>query len=193
MASIIYAQLQIDSDTAVNGTAHSGSGWERLTVTTVGQNIGTSIKFGLRFDNDAGSQFQAYADEAILTAGYSEAPRGTGDLLLRWREAGDNILFEELLAGDRNFAIEGRGLDRNFAIEGRGLLTAVSSGTNTMEIDESNKRLLYAYAGMEFFQGDQHTENQGQFNQLERRLSRLQQRINSGVGGMASQPVRRAV
>tara|TARA_Y100000310_G_scaffold3270_1_gene4182 strand:- start:6472 stop:7833 length:1362 start_codon:yes stop_codon:yes gene_type:complete len=179
VASIISAHLQVDSGTAVDGTQHTGSGWERLTVTTV---LGSTplLKFGLRYDNNAGSRFQSYADEAILTAGYTEPVKLVGDLMMVWAEEADNIRLGGVLA-----------LDRNLAIEGRGLLSSVSSGTDTMEIDENNKRLLYAYAGVEFFQGDQHTENQGQFNQVERRLSRYQQQINSGVGAMASQPTRR--
>jgi len=177
-ASRISMGIEIDDGTISTGTTHQGLGWERLTHSVVGDSIDTKLEAGLHVTS--GSVFVFYADEFIITAGYSEPPALTGQLVQKWSEREDNIIIHPQVVHQKNFIVEGRGL-----------LSSVAVGTDTMELDNYNLRLMFSYAGKEFFLGDQHTTNQGNFNEIQRRLSRFQDEINSGVGAMASQATRR--
>jgi hypothetical protein len=177
-ASRVSVGISVDSGTITTGSTHTGSGWERLTHSVVEDAIDTTLKVGLHVTS--GTAFVFYADEIIVTAGYSEAPELVGNLVLKWSERGDNLVTHAVLPEFQNIILQGRGQ-----------LSSVSSGTDTMELDGYNLPLMYSYCGKVFFTGDQHTVNQGNFNEVERRLSRFQDEINSGVGAMASQSTRR--
>jgi hypothetical protein len=140
----IKAAIQFDSGTVATGSvAHSGNGWERLEVNGADESIATSIKVGIYVQNASGSDMVCYTDEAITVAGPSESPQLTGGIVMQWREEGSEIVMPYSL-----------GTNRNLLIVGHGLLSSVSSGTDTMEIDGLQLRYLYNTAASLFFQGD---------------------------------------
>ena len=67
-----------------------------------------------------------------------------------------------------------------------GLLSSVSSGTDTVEIGGTQLQRLYAYAAIEFFQGDIDQLDDGEQNSALRKLTSWRNRINEGRGIMAS-------
>lgn len=142
-ASRISAAIQIDSDTISTGTTHAGGGWERLTHTLDAKDLATSVKVGLHVTS-ASDAFVFYADELIATAGQSEIPKLTGTPIMSWREEGDEILL-------RNAATQ---KDRTLRVKGMGVLSSVSTGSDTMEIEGDQLRILYAHAAMLWFQQD---------------------------------------
>lgn len=177
-ADRISMGIEIDDGTISTGTTHQGLGWERLEHSVVGDSIDTKLESGLHVTS--GSVFVFYADEFIMTAGYSEPPAFIGDLVQKWSEREDNIIIHPTVPQQKNYIVEGRGL-----------LSSVAIGTDTIELDSYNLPLFFSYAGKEFFLGDQHTTNQGNFNEIQRRLSRFTDEINGGVGAMATQATRR--
>jgi hypothetical protein len=181
-ADIIKALIQTDSDTIAEGSFHTGNGWEKLTATTVAENVGTSIKIGLHCDNDSGSQFVAYADEAILTAGQSELPSPEPMPLLHWKEEGDNIRISEPMRSGHNFQIKGMGY----------LTALTSTGTSTTEVDTGNQRLLAAFAAREKHMGDIETVDEADQTTASRATARWERIIESGEGAMAGMPMYRS-
>ena len=170
-ASRITAAILVDSGTATTGTAHSGSGWERLTVSANIGDVATSLEVGVTVSS--GAAFVFYADELIAVAGPSEVPQPRGQRVGLWREEGANIVLRERLPNDRNLAIVGCGL-----------LSSVSDGTDTMEVDGEQLRRLYALSAVEFFQGDIDQLADTDMNAAQRRWRHYQNRVDEGQGAM---------
>ena len=172
-ASRVSAAVSVDSGTAVTGDTHSGGGWERLSVSTTLGAVSTSVQVGVHASS--GSALTFYADELIATAGRTEAQRPYSDPIPYFKETGDDIYIPYTIPASQQIVVEGMGL-----------LSSVSAGTDTMEIGGTQLQRLYAYAAIEFFQGeiDQLDDNSQQA--ALRKLTRFRNRINSGQGMMAS-------
>ena len=173
-ASRVSAAIQIDSDTISTGTTHSGGGWERLTHTLDATDLDTSIKVGLHVTSSSDA-FVFYADEIVATAGQSETPALIGSPLLEWREEGDNILLKSSISNT----------DRSLHVRGMGLLSALSSGSDTMEIDQQQARLLINQAASLWFQQDIDQLDVSDLNAAQRRQTHFQNLVNQGHGAMA--------
>jgi len=172
-ASRVSAAISVDGGTAVTGSTHSGSGWERLSVTTVLGAVSTSLRVGVYATS--GTALTFYADELIATAGRTEAQRPYSDPLPFFRETGDDIYIPYTIPASQQIVVEGMGL-----------LSSVSSGTDTMEIGGTQLQRLYAYAAVEFFQGDIDQLDDDEQQAALRKLTRFRRRIESGQGMMAS-------
>jgi len=177
-ASRISAAIQIDSDTISTGTTHAGGGWERLTHTLDAKDLATSVKVGLHVTS-ASDAFVFYADELIATAGQSEIPKRTGTPIMSWREEGDEILL-------RNAATQ---KDRTLRVKGMGVLSSVSTGSDTMEIEGDQLRILYAHAAMLWFQQDLDQLDVTDLNAAQRRYAHYRNLAEQGKGAMASMPL----
>ena len=177
-ASRISAAIQIDSDTISTGTTHAGGGWERLTHTLDAKDLATSVKVGLHVTS-ASDAFVFYADELIATAGQSEIPKLTGTPIMSWREEGDEILL-------RNAATQ---KDRTLRVKGMGVLSSVSTGSDTMEIEGDQLRILYAHAAMLWFQQDLDQLDVTDLNAAQRRYAHYRNLAEQGKGAMASMPL----
>ena len=173
-ASRVSACIQIDSDSVSTGTTHSGGGWERLTHTLDAKDLATSVKVGLHVTS-ASDAFVFYADEIVATAGQSETPAFIGSPLLEWREEGDNILLKRSISN----------ADRSLHVRGMGLLSALSSGSDTIEIDQQQSRLLINQAASLWFQQDIDQLDVADLNAAQRRQTHFQNLVNQGHGAMA--------
>ena len=181
-ASRISAAIQIDSDSVSTGTTHSGGGWERLTHTLDAKDLDTSIKVGLHVTS-ASDAFVFYADEMVATAGQSEVPSLLGAPLLDWREEGDTIVIKSSISNS----------DRSLHVRGMGLLSSVSSGSDTMEIDQQQARLLINQAAALWFQQDIDQLDIADLNAAQRRQTHFQNLVNQGHGGMAPLALKKGV
>ena len=181
--SYVKAAIQFDSDSAVVGTAHSGKGWERLKVSSSDQSIATSIKVGLQVVNATGADMVGYADEVIASAGSSEIPQMTGNPIFIWREEADEIVVPIGIAGDQNMLVAGHGL-----------LSSVSSGSDTVEIDGQQLIYLYNIAAQLFFQQDiDQIQDDAQITSL-RTFRHFNNRMSDEhIGMMSLLPLRRDV
>jgi hypothetical protein len=181
----IKAAIQFDSGTVATGSvAHSGNGWERLEVNGADESIATSIKVGIYVQNASGADMVCYTDEAITVSGASEPPQIVGNSVLQWREEGSEIVMPFVI-----------GTNQNLLIIGHGLLSSVSSGTDTMEIDGLQLRYLYNTAASLFFQGDiDQFEDREQQDVALRTWTHFNNRRNEDVAGtMSLIPMRRSV
>ena len=172
-ASRVSAAIQLDSGSvSASSSTHGGNGWERLTHTLVADGVSTSIKVGLSVTS--GTAFVFYADQLIVTAGPANIPQLLGERITTWREEGDDILLWE-----------GAVSDRNILVRGMGLLSSVSSGSDTMEIDERQARFLYNQAASLWFQQDIDQLDIADLNAAQRRQTHFQNLVNQGHGAMA--------
>jgi hypothetical protein len=103
---------------------------------------------------------------------------------LQWREEGSEIVMPFVI-----------GTNQNLLIIGHGLLSSVSSGTDTMEIDGLQLRYLYNTAASLFFQGDiDQFEDREQQDVALRTWTHFNNRRNEDVAGtMSLIPMRRSV
>ena len=123
-----------------------------------------------------------YADELVATAGMSGVPQLLGNRLNTWREEGDDITI-----------IQGIVEDRNILVRGMGLLSSVSSGSDTMEINEYQARYLYNIAAALWFQQDIDQLDIADLNAAQRRQTHFQNLVNQGNGAMAPMALLRGV
>jgi len=122
------------------GTAHGGTGWELLTLSTNLGTTDTSFTAGVRAEAAGGTARVFYIDEVIVTVGQTEAYDVGWEPLLNWHwippvagaSNGGTLEFPYLL-----------GEKRRLRIVGMDLLSAVSSDTGTFEIDGDQLLPLY--------------------------------------------------
>jgi len=171
-ASRVSAAISVDGGTATVGTTHSGGGWERLSVSTSVGAVSSSIAVGVYATS--GTALTFYADELIATAGRTEGPRPVSGSLEYWRDEADDLYVPYEIPSSQQLVVEGMGL-----------LSSVSSGTDTVEIGGTQLQRLYAYAAIEFFQGDIDQMDDGEQNSALRKLTSWRNRINEGRGIMA--------
>ena len=174
-ASRVSAAIQFDSDGVSLGSTHSGLGWERLTHTLVADGVSSSIKVGISVT--ASSSFVLYIDEIVVTAGQSEIPRVPINKIFGWREEGSSIRIFGGISQDRNLLVRGMGmLD----------FTQVSTtGSNTVELNQSQRRMLYNYAAMELFQGEIDTIDSTEQQEALNRFNHFRNRVNERIGSMS--------
>ena len=170
-ASRVSAFLQTDSDTVVTGDSHTGNGWERITVTTVANNVSSSIKAGIQISS--GDAFTCYADEAIATSGREEMPRAGRIAIRNWREEDTQIRITEAIPEDHNLMIVGMGM-----------LDFGNLSSSAQEINESSRRLLYNVAASILFQGEIDTVDTTEQQQALNRFNHYRNRTNEMLGGM---------
>ena len=173
-ASRVSAAIQLDSGSVSLGSTHSGLGWERLTHTLVADGVSSSIKVGVSVTS--GTAFVFYADEIIATAGQSEIPRIPVRKLFAWKEEGSFIRLLEGFAGDRNLLITGMGMIDFSQVD--------TTGSNTIELNQSQRRMLYNYAAMQLYQGEIDTLDTSEQQQALNRFNHYRNRVNEGTGTM---------
>lgn len=171
-ASRISPFIQIDSDAASTGDAHTGKGWERLTVSTDANLIGTSIKVGIQISS--GTQFTCYVDEAIATAGQEELPRYGRVAIRNWYEQGDNI-----------YVLERVPENHNVLVVGMGMLDFTNLSSTAQEVNENSRRMLYNQAAMLLFQGEIDTVDSTEQQEALNRFNHFRNRANENIGSMA--------
>ena len=180
-ASRVSAAIQLDSSSVSVGSTHSGGGWERLTHTLVADGISSSIKVGVSVTS--GTAFVFYADEIIATSGQSELPQPIGSPIMGWREETDNIIIH----GHKTSA------DRQLRVRGMGLLSSVSSGSDTMELEYDQLRILYAHGAMLWFQQDIDQLDTADLNAAQIRYRHFRSLAEQGRGAMAPMPLFKGV
>ena len=180
-ASRVSAAIQLDSSSVSVGDTHSGGGWERLTHTLVADGVSSSIKVGVSVTS--GTAFVFYADEIIATSGQSELPQPIGSPIMGWREETDNIIIH----GHKTSA------DRQLRVRGMGLLSSVSSGSDTMEIEYDQLRILYAHGAMLWFQQDIDQLDTADLNAAQIRYRHYRSLAEQGRGAMAPMPLLKGV
>tara|TARA_A100001515_G_scaffold144524_1_gene148842 strand:+ start:17001 stop:18344 length:1344 start_codon:yes stop_codon:yes gene_type:complete len=173
-ADLVSPMVQIDSDSVVTGTAHSGGGWQRLTVSTTSSNVGSTIKVGLSFASN-GSIYTVYADEAILTSGPSEIPKGYESVVFDWTEEGDYLAF--LTAPPSHY---------NLHIVGCGALETLTSGADTITLEPHRVNLLLDYAALTFFEGELDQTSAEDQNAILRQITHYRNKTQNGRGEMVA-------
>ena len=171
-ASRVSAAIRLDNGTISIGDTHAGNGWERLTHTLVADGVSSSIKVGISVPS--GTAFVFYADQMVATAGPANIPQLLGNRITTWREEGDDIIFWD-----------GTVSDKNILVRGMGLISSVSSGSDTMEIDQRQARYLYNIAASLWFQQDIDQLDLADLNAAQRRQTHFQNLVNQGHGAMA--------
>tara|TARA_A100001201_G_scaffold141380_1_gene136657 strand:+ start:441 stop:1784 length:1344 start_codon:yes stop_codon:yes gene_type:complete len=173
-ADLVSPMVQIDSDSVVTGTAHSGGGWQRLTVSTTSSNVGSTIKVGLSFASN-GSIYTVYADEAILTSGPSETPKGFESVVFDWTEEGDHLAF--LTAPPSHY---------NLHIVGCGALETLTAGADTITLEPHRVNLLLDYAALTFFEGELDQTSAEDQNAILRQITHYRNKTQNGRGEMVA-------
>ena len=173
-ADLVSPMVQIDSDSVVTGTAHSGGGWKRLTVSTTSSNVGSTIKVGLSFASN-GSIYTVYADEAILTSGPSETPKGFESVVFDWTEEGDHLAF--LTAPPSHY---------NLHIVGCGALETLTAGADTITLEPHRVNLLLDYAALTFFEGELDQTSAEDQNAILRQITHYRNKTQNGRGEMVA-------
>ena len=173
-ASLVSPIIQIDSDTATSGSSHSGGGWERLTVSATSSNVGSTIKVGLTFASNS-AIYTVYADEAILTSGPSETPKGYEEIIFDWSEEGDNLLF--LTAPPSHY---------NLHLVGCGALETLTSGADTITLEPHRANLLIDYAALTFFEGELDQSSSEDQNAILRQITHYRNKTQNGRGEMVA-------
>ena len=173
-ADLVSPMVQIDSDSAVTGTAHSGGGWQRLTVSTTSSNVGSTIKVGLNFASN-GSIYTVYADEAILTSGPSEIPKGFESVIFDWTEEGDYLTF--LTAPPSHY---------NLHVGGCGALETLTAGADTITLEPHRVNLLLDYAALTFFEGELDQTSAEDQNAILRQITHYRNKTQNGRGEMVA-------
>ena len=173
-ADLVSPMVQIDSDSVVTGTAHSGNGWQRLTVSTTSSNVGSTIKVGLNFASN-GSIYTVYADEAILTSGPSEIPKGFESVIFDWTEEGDYLTF--LTAPPSHY---------NLHVVGCGALETLTAGADTITLEPHRVNLLLDYAALTFFEGELDQTSAEDQNAILRQITHYRNKTQNGRGEMVA-------
>ena len=173
-ADLVSPMVQIDSDSVVTGTAHSGNGWQRLTVSTTSSNVGSTIKVGLSFASN-GSIYTVYADEAILTSGPSEIPKGFESVIFDWTEEGDYLTF--LTAPPSHY---------NLHVVGCGALETLTAGADTITLEPHRVNLLLDYAALTFFEGELDQTSAEDQNAILRQITHYRNKTQNGRGEMVA-------
>jgi len=173
-ASLVSPMLQIDSDTAVTGTSHSGGGWERLTVSTTASNVGSTIKAGLSFGSN-GAIYTVYADEAILTSGPSASPLGYETIVFDWDEEGDNLIFKS--QPPPHYQLH---------VVGCGALETLTAGADTITLEPHRVNLLLDYAALTFFEGELDQSSTDDQNAILRQITHYRNKTQTGKGEMVA-------
>lgn len=171
-ASRVSAFIQVDSSSVVTGTAHTGKGWERLTVSTDATAITTSIKVGIQISS--GTVFTCYLDEAIATAGREELPRAGRIAIRNWQEQGDDIYVTEAVPENHNLLVVGMGM-----------LDFTNISSAAQEINENARRMLYNQAAMLLFQSEIDTLDSTEQQEAINRFNHFRNRMNESLGAMA--------
>ena len=145
-AGRLSARISMDA-AATDGATHSGNGWELLrTSATVTANPGdVSVGF---VDSTNTSSIVAFVDNAIAIAGPAERAEAALNRMANWRSI-------KPFSTDTDGFIDFQWRLPSFQwlkIRGRDYLSSVSAETDTMEIDDAEAELLYAYARKEIWE-----------------------------------------
>ncbi len=105
--------------------------------------------------------------------------------LFAWREEGDSVRIFDSIPQDRNILIRGMGM-----LDFSQLST---TGSNTVELNQSQRRMLYNFAAMELFQGEIDTLDTSEQREAINRFNHFRNRVNEGLGMMPSMAMIRNV
>lgn len=129
----VKAAIRTDGGSWTLGDAHSGKGWQKLTVSLTDHSISTSINVGLQVTGAAA--LVVYMDEAILVAGPSMSPGVDACPVLEWYKEGTELFIPALI---RDY--------ETILIEAIAPLSSVSDGADEMELTEEQGIGLYNMA-----------------------------------------------
>ena len=174
-ADYVGAVIYEDSSQTAISALHGGGGWQRLSVSAVPAIGISTLEVGLKTTATAAT---FWADEAIAVAGQSEAVRIHANPVLWWREEGDYIRVDQ--------AVPDVG---QLLVRGHGFLSSVSNGTDTMELNEVQRKLLYSYAALDLVTGSVLTDSGDDQNEVLRSQTFFANRAEEGAGGMAQLPL----
>lgn len=184
-ASRVSARIS-GSDVAsspVTGTTHGGTGWELLTVSANIDENGTSFSAGVNITG--GAAIACYVDEALCTAGPSEALDRNWQRIFAYRwlppvdgtSNGGKLEFTGALPAKRRIRVIGRDL-----------ISSVSADTDTIEVDGEllvplydKTRLLIAESALHNREYGQHDFWRSKAQTLAARLSRSFNRMGHYV------------
>ena len=132
----------MEDSASTDGTAHSATGWEKLTVSrNITTDPSSSVRVGIAEPANAAALL-IYLDNAIATVGANEPVELRYERLYNWTyyeptgtNTGGTLRFPYQLPPKRTLRVRGRYL-----------LSSVAAETDTMEIDEKQAELLYAFA-----------------------------------------------
>ena len=138
--STIKARILEDSS-STDGDAHNKGGWEKLTVSrNITTDFSSAVKVGIVDTGNTAAELM-YLDNAIATVGADDVAEHRYERLLNWgyyAPTGTNT------GGTLRFAYQ-LPPKRTLRVRGTQLLSSVAAETDTMEIDEKQAELLYAF------------------------------------------------
>lgn len=181
-ASVVSPSIQIDSDTATTGDAHSGKGWERLTVSATATNVSSTIKAGLSFASNS-AIYTVYADEAMLTAGPSEVPLGSETIVMDWKEEGDFLRF--LSSPQGHYQVHVVGVAHLESIN--------TTGSTTVTLEPHQREILYNYSAERFFESELDQTSFEDQTAILRQIQHFRNNRLQGVGEMMLPPLMKGV
>ena len=139
-ASRVSARI-VDKGTSgatTDSTAHTGTGWERLTVAA--NMVSDTTNFDVGVVVSSGTVLAVYADEAIATVGQSEVAEREWTPLQNWQWIGP------IAGGSNGGHIEFQSSlppGRRLRILGRDMVSSVSAESDTVEVDGELLEPLY--------------------------------------------------
>ena len=140
----------MEDSSSTDGTAHSGTGWEKLTVSrNITTDPSSSVRVGVAESANAAAVL-FYLDNAIATVGANEPVELRYERLYNWtyyEPTGTNT------GGTLRFGYQ-LPPKRTLRVRGMYPLSSVSAETDTMEIDEKQAELLYAFARVALYSAE---------------------------------------
>ena len=140
----------MEDSASTDGTAHSATGWEKLTVSrNITTDPSSSVRVGIAEPANAAALL-IYLDNAIATVGANEPVELRYERLYNWQyleptgtNTGGTLRFPYQLPPKRTLRVRGRYP-----------LSSVAAETDTMEIDEKQAELLYAFARVALYSAE---------------------------------------
>ncbi len=171
----VKAAVRTDGGSYTVGTAHGGTGWERLIVELPADHvITTSIEVGFQVASPT-STTAVYWDELITVAGPQAEPRLNPVWLTDWRQYEDQIHISGSVQPNTTVILIGTGP-----------LSAVSAGTDTMELDEDRFTLLFAAAHELLLEGEMDGVEGDELNENQRAQTHWRNKVNANEMALPS-------
>lgn len=127
-----HVEASIYDSAATTGTAHTGKGWEWISVSYDMPASPSALKAG--WTTEAGTAVTFYVKHAILTIGRRPV-KGSSQLLRNWRQHDRVIEFPSSWSAGSQIRMIGTGF-----------LSSISAETDEMEVDYPQTEILYADA-----------------------------------------------
>ncbi len=181
LADSIKALIDVDGAATV-GTAHQGSGWQKLLASAIIPIGASAVKVGISIET--GTSVIAWMDEVVAVAGPMEAPRGFETPIMDWREVAGKIqIYREQIPSDHQLIVKGQGM-----------LSAITIvGTTLMEIGAAERPMLYYKAAELVSDGRVLMTQQDEQNSVLRAATHYRNRQADLVTGMPPMVMKRGI